>query len=173
MAGCATDGFFGFDNKKQESKQWRVYYRKDEQIVFSIPLRGVHIEGVHIESYPTTGKKGKLSDMISSAKDRAKNPPDKPLPHLEKPPPQRALTHKGDSNGTSDHSDQARASKKVMRGGDAGAAAPAAKRLKRAAAAKAAESFGGHDGVQQEEETQGKGCGGEENLCRRARAQAR
>jgi hypothetical protein len=126
--GCATDGFFGFDNKNSQPKQWRVYYRKDEQIVFSIPLRGVHIEGVHIESYPTTGKKGKLSDMISSAKDRAKNPPDKRLPHLEKPP---ALTHKGDGNGTSDHSDQAPASKKVMRDGDAGAAAPAAKRLKR------------------------------------------
>ena len=50
--GCATDGFLGFDNKKKKQpKQWRVYYRKDEQIVFDIELKGVDIEGVHVEPY--------------------------------------------------------------------------------------------------------------------------
>jgi hypothetical protein len=134
--GCATDGFLGFDNKKKKQpKQWRVYYRKDEQIVFDIELRGVEIEGVHIEQYE------KISKMISKVKDKAKNPSDKPLPHpLHKP------TETGEDSGTSDQVPVPKHAAGGAGGGDGDAdEPPPPKRLKRAAAEKADKSFGAYN----------------------------
>ena len=134
--GCATDGFLGFDNKKKKQpKQWRVYYRKDEQIVFDIELRGVVIEGVHVEQYE------KISKMISKVKDKAKTPSDKQLPYpLHKPP------ETSEDNGTSDQVPVPKHAAGGAGGGDGDAdEPPPPKRLKRAAAEKADKSFGAYD----------------------------